>query len=433
MKKGGPRVEKIRSRIARRHLEDSSSSADTWAELRALAGKCHLNLGQGFPDFIALPQALDAAKESIYESVENNQYGPMGGIQPLKEALANMYSRRSHVCVDTTHISITTSGTEAIYCAMQALVNPGDRVLVFEPCFPWYTHSIKQAGGIMTPVELYPPQFSLLDSRVQQQIAAVFNDGADRTPTVMILCNPGNPTGHVLSEQELAFAANLVIQHNMVCVSDEVYEAVIFPSERDCFCPRAREILDRLEILHSHHVSMRSVDRMAAQTLSIGSASKLLSLTGWRVGWVVGPPDIVKAVRASSGYSTYCAPTPLQHACSKILNDANSSNDFSFGGVGSIFASNWLRLAVALEENIPGARVCSSQGGYFLCLDISGILGMDDLSFVQRLVDKCGIAALPLRLFYSDSSIPRQLVRFAVCKKSETITDAILALQQWSN
>ena len=153
------------SRIARRHRQDGeSSSASTWAELRKLADNCAINLGQGFPDFCPVPAAIEAACESLRESVSNNQYAPMGGIDLLKNALAGMYFRDCAI-PPSLQISVTSSGTEAIYAAMQSLVNPGDHVLLFEPCFPWYVSAIKLAGGTPVVVELHSPTFSLLDPR----------------------------------------------------------------------------------------------------------------------------------------------------------------------------------------------------------------------------------------------------------------------------
>ena len=424
------------SRIAERHQDKGSSSAATWARLRALAGECSINLGQGFPDFTPIPSALSAAQAALGEP-SNNQYSPMGGIDSLKSALAGFYFREDGL-PPTYQISVTTSGTEAVFASMQALVNPGDRVLLFEPCFPWYASSIKLAGGIPVAVELHAPAFSLVDPRTLESIAAALDVDDQEIPRVVIVCNPGNPTGRVLSTEESQLVAKIAVEHDMVLVSDEVYEAVIFPppSQGSRLNAKALCILDRLEVRKglsfTDHVPLRTLDGLSDRTLTIGSSSKLLSLTGWRVGWVVGPEDIVTAVRSSCGYSTYCAPTPLQHACAEVIASSNATGDRTFGGVGALFADNWLRLAVALEECIPGALVTRSEGGYFLCVDISRVSdGMDDLEFVQRLVARCGIAALPLRLFYNDASRPRKLVRFAVCKKRETIDQAVAALSRW--
>ena len=393
-----------------------------------------MNLGQGFPDFTPIPEALSAAQAAIGENAKCNQYAPMGGIDSLKDALAEMYYPK-HGLPSSSQISVTTSGTEAVFAAMQALVNPGDHVLLFEPCFPWYASSIKLAGGIPVSVELQAPLFSLLDPRTQESVAAVLGLDEPEKPRVLILCNPGNPTGRILSAEERQFVAKIVVQHDMVLVSDEVYEAVVFPPPRqDSLSAKALGIRERLGMSCADiaHVPLRTLEGLLDRTLTIGSSSKLLSVTGWRVGWVVGPTDIVTAVRSSCGYSTYCAPTPLQHACARVIANANATGDHSFGGVGALFADNWFKLAVALEESIPGVFVTRSEGGYFLCADISGVAGgMDDLEFVQELVKKCGIAALPLRLFYNDASVPRTLVRFAVCKKRETIDQAIAALDGW--
>ena len=416
------------SRIADRFQQTGPSSAETWAKLRALAGQPGIiNLGQGFPDFTAIPNAITHAKHAL-DQVTLNQYAPMGGAMRLKQVLSKYYgptpprhttataTNTTHydttaTATNTTHydptteITVTTSGTEAVYCTMQALINPGDLVIVFEPSFPWYTPAIKLAGGIPLCIELQPPHFSLLHQDTLALLLSYF-EADQKTPKVIVLNSPHNPTGHVMTDQELDLIEELCSKHNCMVVSDEVYERCIFVGNA-MSSPRHRP-------------------NMTSNTITIGSASKLLSMTGWRVGWCVGPADVIRGIKVSSGYTTFAAPTPLQDACASVLEEACTTNDFTFGNVADQFSRNFNALKQVLESVI-GLVVCECQGGYFLTADVS-TTGMNDMEFVEHLINICQVAALPMRLFYTDPTVPRNLVRFAVCKKEETIAATVAAI-----
>jgi aspartate/methionine/tyrosine aminotransferase len=414
------------TRIANRFQQTGPSSAEIWAKLRAFAGQPGIiNLGQGFPDFTALPEAIDHAKKAL-DTVSLNQYASMGGALRLKSALSNFYGQappRNATTKDTTtddrtffnpntEITVTTSGTEAVYCTMQAIVNPGDQVIVFEPSFPWYVPAIKLAGGIPICIELQPPHFSLLQEETLATLLSHFNkaDGSV-TPKLIVLNSPHNPTGHIITNEELDIIEELCLKHECLVVSDEVYERCVFDG---------------------HEMSsIRNRQNMASKTITIGSASKLLSMTGWRIGWCVGPADIICAIKVSSGYTTFAAPTPLQDACAAVLETAIKDQNLTFGNVASLFFNNFCKLKTCLE-NVINLVVCECQGGYFLTADVSST-GMNDLIFVEHLVQSCKVAALPMRLFYSDPSEPRNLVRFAICKKMETIDATINAITTFYN
>ena len=391
------------ARVSQRCAQ-SGGSAEAWAALRALAEQASVNLGQGFPDFVALPRAVEAAREALLEP-QLNQYAPMGGAPRLKAALGRLYGDEFD---PDTEITVTTSGTEAVYACMQAIVNPGDRVVVFEPAFPWYVPAIKMAGGVPVTIELIAPEFSVLAPTTRAALETIF--AASPPPKAIVVCSPQNPTGHCCSREELEFLSALTSGAGTVCIADEVYEGCRFGG--------------------APHLCAVDVAGMRDRTVTIGSASKLLGMTGWRVGWVRGPADLVKAVRSVAGYTSFSAPTPLQQACAVVIEEALENGDRSFGGGGVLFEANWQALATALETHVPSTRACPSDGGYFLTLDISN-QPLDDMQFVTKLVEDCGIAALPMRLFYSDSSVPRKLVRFAICKRAETIQATVAALAQW--
>ena len=305
------------NRVAQRFNQQGPSSAEAWAKLRKLAdGDGIINLGQGFPDFVAIPEAIEHAKRALDQPMLN-QYAAMGGSLRLKTALSSLYgdlpsreissssndAKEASTFNPLTEITITTSGTEAVYCTMQALVNPGDVVLVFEPSFPWYIPAIRLAGGTPITIELQPPHFSLLQKETKEKVLAAFSGGEGGVVPKIIVCNtPHNPTGHVLSSLELDLLEELALRHECLVVSDEVYERCLFEGH-ELISPKNRATL-------------------ASRTITIGSSSKLLSVTGWRVGWCCGAADIVRAIKMSSGYTTFCAPAPLQEACAVVIEES---------------------------------------------------------------------------------------------------------------
>lgn len=243
-----------------------------------------------------------------------------------------------------------------------------------------------------------------METNTLSKLRSIFQDL--NPPKAIVINSPHNPTGHVLTSQELDEIEQLCLQYNCLIVSDEVYERCVFENH-SLESPRQRPTLTN-------------------QTITIGSSSKLLSMTGWRVGWVIGPEDLIKGIRASSGYTTFCAPTPLQDACASILESSMQAQDLTFGGVSELFSRNFNTLKTALE--LIGLKVCSAEGGYFLTCDVSST-GLNDMEFVEHLVQCCKISALPMRLFYQNPTVPRKLVRFAICKKEETILKTVEALK----
>ncbi len=407
----------LMSRLSKRaHAEASTGGAKVWSEILALAKPGVINLGQGFPDFSGHGTAREAALAAL-SSESGDQYTPITGSERLRRSLSDLYrvmypewpkaSDGAGRALDpASEVCVTTSGTEAIYTAILGLVDPGDEVVFFEPFFPWYLPCIRLAGGVPRPVMLQPPDFDL--GAAEAAVRAAFSP---RTK-LCIVNTPHNPTGRVASAAELELVASLCREHDAVCLSDEVYEACIYPG--------------------GAHRRMCEVGGMWERTLTVGSASKLLSLTGWRVGWVSGPAELVKAASTMHSYTTFCPPGPLQEGVAAALDaeaaKLGTAGDEPFEGRAALMHRNWTTLADALRA--AGWAVCPSSAGYFLLADVSAS-GMADLEFCKWLAAEHKVAAVPLSAFFCADSAgrPTSLVRFAVCKEAETVELAAKALR----
>ena len=420
--------------------------AAVWAEVSKLAVTSgSINLGQGFPDFPGHSTARKAAAEAILNAHHLNQYSPIPGLPSLLDACSAYYKHRwNHMYDPNTEVLITASGTEAIYSIMQALVEEGDEVILFEPYFPWYLPAVRLAGATPVVIRLEAPNFAI-------DAAAVASKLTDRTK-VIIINTPHNPTGHCASYEELEALADVLRTRHAekyragetsvgapVVVSDEVYENIVFSGNQ------------------RGHVRFAGLPGMANRTLTVGSASKLFSLTGWRVGWVLGnDPGLMAAVRAMHAYSIYCAPAPLQagvaaafeaetdllavqSAAAAVVssgaNDSGNSNGKCFEGVPDLLERNNAALSAALIAF--GVAVCPAEGGYFLVADVSGVTDMDDTAFCRWLIATVGVACMPMNVFYVDYSHGQeskkcQLVRFCLCKEASVIDAACAALAKAS-
>eukprot|EP00501_MAST-03F_sp_TOSAG23-6_P001097 GSMAST32.ASY1.ANO1.1140.1 assembled CDS len=390
--------------------QQKSSSSSGWQRIIELGKNPKLiNLGQGFPDFEGNSAARIAA-ESAIKAGTHDQYSTQSGSHLLKSAISNLasftsFSENSHTLDVNNEICVMTSGTEALYCAIQAIINPGDEVVIFEPCFPWYLSQISLAGGIPVIVKLNAPHFSLVgDSDIKTRVKKAFTN-----KTKMVIYNsPHNPSGHCATISELQLLSNLCIEHDVICLSDEVYEIAIYNPSK------------------ARHYRIRNIDGMWERTLTVGSASKLLGLTGWRVGWLTGPSSLIEGAQTVHGFSTFCAPTPLQFGVSAGIRQLLSSKDKM--NVCFIFFSN-SKLFFLLSQ-MKGVEVCPADGGYFLTCDVSST-GMTDFEWVNYLAEEAGIVAIPLCLFMAKSSsnptnfAHSSLVRFAICKTDETISKAV--------
>jgi len=273
----------VPTRVSRRVLgESAGGGAKVWAEIIKLSESPSIvcNLGQGFPDFAGTGIARTAACSVIKSDAKLNQYSPVPGIASIRQELASLWNKSvSNSFMDSDkNVLCTTSGTEALYVAMQSIINPGDEVLVFEPFFPWYLPAVRMAGGIPIVLTLKSPQFDIDFEDLKRKLTP-------KTKCVMFN-TPHNPTGHVASKEEIEKLSRICIDENLVCVSDEVYEHFIFSES-------------------TPHMKIADVPGMQERTLTIGSASKMFSLTGWRVGWMFGPEDIISACRTIHG--KYCS------------------------------------------------------------------------------------------------------------------------------
>eukprot|EP00043_Microstomoeca_roanoka_P008642 m.83075 g.83075 ORF g.83075 m.83075 type:complete len:433 (+) comp14330_c0_seq5:227-1525(+) len=374
------------------------SSAELWRSIIAL-GKLPdvTDLGQGYPDMPGDRVARERAAKIILEEVETDyslsQYAPATGRQELREALSRFYAKQYGAKYDAnTEVCVTTSGTEALYTACQSLLKPGDEVIVFEPYFPWYVPHVQQAQAIPKIVRLQAPEFLLNREDIESVVS-------EKTK-MLILNTPHNPTGRVFTFDELEMVADICRRHNLIALSDEVYELVVFGSNK--------------------HLRLADMEGMRERTLTLGSASKMFSLTGWRVGWWSGPASYLAEIAKKHAYCSYCAPTPLQCAIAGALDALTPAK---VADVADMFGQNAKDLRVALEA--MGMTVFPVQGGYFLVADVSST-GMDATTFCHWLAKTKKVACVPMSVFFADptDSQVANLVRFAICKQPSTIKAA---------
>ncbi|BBY64787.1 pyridoxal phosphate-dependent aminotransferase [Mycolicibacterium helvum] len=371
-----------------------------FAEMSALAARIGaVNLGQGFPDEDGPASMLEVAQKAIAEGV--NQYPPGLGIAPLREAIAAQRKRQYGVEYDPeSEVLVTVGATEAIAAAVIGLVEPGSEVLLIEPFYDSYSPVIAMAGSQRVPVPLVP------DGRgFTLDIDALRAAVTPRT-RALIVNSPHNPTGMVLAEHDLRALAALAVEADLLVITDEVYEHLVFDGKR--------------------HLPLASYPGMAQRTLTISSAAKMFNCTGWKIGWACGAPDLIAGVRAAKQYLTYVGGAPFQPAVAHALN-------FEQAWVGALRDSLQAkrdRLAAALAE--LGFGVHDSAGTYFLCADPRPLGYSDSTAFCAELPSRAGVAAIPMSAF-CDPASPHfgawnHLVRFAFCKRDDTLDEAIRRL-----
>lgn len=370
-----------------------------FAEMSALAVRTGaINLGQGFPDQDGPAAIRELACAAIRDG--HNQYAPGPGIAPLRRAIAEHRRRFQGLEVDPEHeVVVTTGATEAIAAALLGLVDPGDDVLVLEPYYDSYRAMIQMVGARRVPVTLRAPDFRL---PIDELRAAV----TDRT-TAIVLNTPHNPTGAVLTREELAAVAEVAIEHDLVVISDEVYEHLTFDAP---------------------HASIATLPGMVDRTVTISSAGKTFSFTGWKVGWATGPADLVAALMGAKQFLSYTSGTPFQHAIAEAL----TLPDAYFADFAAQLRERRDLLGAGLAE--AGFEVFHPEGTYFVTTDISG-LGFDDgLAFCRELPHRAGVVAIPHQVFHDerpDGSNPgRTLVRWTFCKQPDVLETAIDRLRR---
>ncbi len=355
-----------------------------------------INLSQGFPDFDGPPAILAAAARALQAG--ENQYARSMGHPRLVRAVAAAVARDQGLTYDPDgEVAITCGATEGIAAAMLGLLEPGDEVLACEPVYDSYPAAAAMAGARIVPITLRFPDFTLDTDAVERAITP-------RT-RLLLLNSPHNPTGKVFGGDELAALADICRRHDLLVLSDEVYEHLAYDGRE--------------------HRSIAALDGMRERTLRLSSAGKTFSCTGWKIGWATGPQPLIASLQAAHQFLTFCAATPLQVAVAHALE---TLDDGFYTDLRAQYQARRDFLAGVLTD--VGFRVAPCQGTYFLMADISGLWEGDDVSFARHLIADRGVAAIPPSVFYLDAKDEgRRLLRFAFCKEMATLEEAATRLR----
>ncbi len=361
-----------------------------FAEMSELATRTGaVNLGQGFPDVDGHPAVIEAAVRALRGG--QNQYPPGPGIPELRRAIAAHQLRHYGIELDAdTEVLVTTGATEAIAASVMALCEAGDEVVTFEPYFDSYAAVVALAGAQRRVVTLRAPDFAVDVDAVEAAITP-------RTK-VLLVNSPHNPTGAVFSDDELSALAELCVRHDLIAVSDEVYEHLTYDGIA--------------------HRPLCTFPGMAERTLTISSAGKTFSFTGWKVGWVTGPAGLVAATRTVKQFLTYVSGGPFQHAVAEAL----SMPDSVIEDLRTSLESKRDRLVDGLQA--AGFETYRPSGTYFVTVDVGSIGWDDGVEFCRMLPGAVGVVAIPNSVFH-DSDAGRRQVRFAFCKRDEVLDDAV--------
>ncbi|GAA4720657.1 aminotransferase [Sphingomonas lutea] len=351
-----------------------------------------VNLGQGFPDFGWPPEILDAAARAVVEG--SNQYAPSRGLPALRDAVAAHYGRHQGLNLHADHVCVTSGATEALGAAILAVVEPGNEVILLTPAYDSYAPMVRRAGGVPREVALKPPEWRIERASIEAAIGP--------KTRAIIFNNPHNPAARLFDADELAVIAGLAQAHDLIVISDEVWEHVLL--DEQTFVPLA------------------SLPGMAERTIKIGSAGKIFSLTGWKVGWMVAAPELAAVAARAHQFLTFSTAPNLQAAVAYGLNDG----DAWIGPMQARFARARDRMTAGLRD--AGFHVLDAASTYFLSVDLprSGI-AMDDDSFAQAAVEQAGVAVVPLSAF-AEQEPSRDLVRLCFGKKDETIDAGVAAM-----
>ncbi len=353
-----------------------------------------INLGQGFPDFGWPEDVVERAAEALRRG--SNQYAPMRGLPELREAVAAHYRAHHGSDYGIEEVTITSGATEALASALMALVSPGDEVLLFQPLYDAYVPLIRRAGGVPRFVRLTPP-----DWRITKQ---AFEEALTERTRIIVFNNPHNPTSRLFEEDELRLIAEACVRHDLIALSDEVWEHVVFDG---------RSL-----------VPLAAMPDMRERTVKVGSAGKIFSLTGWKVGWAIAPPELALPVSKAHQYMTFATPPNLQAAVAYGLGKGEDYYEAMRAG----FSAARDGMAAALDE--AGFVTLPAEGSYFVSIDLAASgLDVDDVTFCERAVREAGVAAIPVSAFYDEQPVS-SVVRLCFAKQPETIAAGVAKLRE---
>jgi aspartate/methionine/tyrosine aminotransferase len=368
-------------------------ATSVFERMSALAAKHGaVNLGQGFPDFGWPDAILDAAARAVKEG--SNQYAPSRGLPALREAVAAHYNRHYGQDLAAEHVCVTSGATEALGAAILATVAPGDEVIILTPAYDSYAPMIRRGGAVPREVALRPPEW-----RVDR---AALEAAVTPKTRAMIFNNPQNPTGRLFDPAELEAVASFARDHDLIVIADEVWEHIVLDGQS--FTPLA------------------SLPGMAGRTIKIGSAGKIFSLTGWKVGWMVAAPELANVVARAHQFLTFCTAPNLQSAVAFGMREGDAWIE--------PMKQRFARARGAMTEGLrdAGFTVLHAASTYFLCVDLkSSGIDMDDESFAVAAVEKAGVAVVAVSAF-AEEDPSRHLVRLCFGKKDETIDAGVAAM-----
>ncbi len=370
-----------------------------FSEMTALAIKHNaVNLAQGFPDFDGPELAKTAAREAI--DAGHSQDARMIGVPRLNKAIAGAFASRTGLAIDPdANVTITSGCTEALPATFLGLINPGDEVILFEPFYDSYRACVALAGATPRFVTLRPAASGRFGFDEAELRAAFTN----RSRAILVN-TPHNPTGKVFTRAELDLIASLCQKHNVIAITDEVYEHLTYEPSLP-------------------HISLASLPGMWERTVTLSSVGKSFSLTGWKIGWAIAPPDLTAGVRSAHQFLTFATATPLQYGAAAVIENPGAIVE----QYRTLFRRNRDILAVALTK--LGFRPFPSDGTYFIMADHSEVSvrigAKDDRDLCQKVIERCGVAAIPPSVFYEHRDHGKPFVRFAYCKRAETIDQAV--------
>ncbi|WP_033040348.1 pyridoxal phosphate-dependent aminotransferase [Streptomyces monomycini] len=374
-----------------------------FAEMSALALRTgSINLGQGFPDTDGPEEVREAAVRALRDG-RGNQYPPGPGVPELRTAVAahqhRFYGHLGVAYNPDTEVLVTAGATEAIAASLLALLEPGDEVIALEPYYDSYAACIAMAGGTRVPVTLRP---SAEDGTYGLDLDELRDAVTDRT-RLILLNTPHNPTGTVLDRAELTEIARLACERDLLVITDEVYEHLVFEGE---------------------HLPLASFPGMRERTVTIGSAGKTFSFTGWKVGWVTASPELIGAVRSAKQFLTYVSAGPFQYAVAEAL----ALPDSYYTGLRDDLRAKRDLLADGLAA--AGFRVFRPSGTYFVTTDIRPLGEKDGFAFCRALPERAGVVAIPNAVFYDHQDQGAPYVRFAFCKRKGVLEEAVTRLKR---